>query len=111
VNKFITFREKDSLGNLQYYVLQRAYPHYVGVVMEKPEKAVIEATPIMNYMLWMVFNGCIQGAVIPGYKNTIDEIASVMSDMAEWYYVNRIVPDEKRFKKWKINKDVSIKFK
>lgn len=102
MEKFITFRDTDNAGNLHYYILQRAYPHYQCVILDRPEKAVVEACPIMNHGLWLVFDGTIIGAYLPSYKYVVDEIANVMSDMSEWFYVNRIQPNQLKYKRWKI---------
>lgn len=108
MNKFITFRDTDNGGVLHYYILQRSYPHYQCIILDRPEKAVVGACPIMNHNLWVVFDGTILGAYLPSYKNVVDEIVSVMNEMAEWFYLNRVLAEPNRYKKWKITKHDTI---
>ena len=103
---YITFRDNDSSGNLQYYVLQRAYPHFVGRVSAQPEAGTWQS-PIAGYNLWLIFAGSLRGNVIPSYQNISEQIQEVFDSMANWYYSNRIITDEKKFKKFKIISNVS----
>lgn len=102
MTKYVTYRDKDKDDNLQYFVLQKDFPHFVGMVSPIPKIELIPAIAISNYNLWMVFNYTLRGRMIPSYKNIEKEILSVMSDMAEWYYENRILTEPKKFKKFKI---------
>lgn len=105
MSPYITYREHDKGGVLQYFILQKQFPHYVGVVSSVPV-AGNWYTPIVGYAMYVVFFGTIAGRYIPDYKNVGDDIMAVMEDMARWYYDNRIATDEKRFKKFKIKSDV-----
>lgn len=39
---------------------------------------------------------------MPAKPQIWDEIQLVMDDMAEWFYLNRISADVKKYKKWRI---------
>lgn len=99
---FITFREIDADGNLQYYVLQRQYPHFVSVLWGSPKEYLVQPIPISGYNLWLIFSGTIIGNWIPAYPDIEKEIMQTMENMARWYYTERILKDEKRYKKFKI---------
>lgn len=100
---FITYREQVDSGELAYFILQRAYPNYIGCLVAYPiEKSIIN-TPIAGYHLYITFDGVLAGNYIPAYKDVYDEIQSVFMEMARWYLSNRIMIDEKKYKKWKLN--------
>ena len=100
---YITFRESDNEGNLRYYILQKAFPHFLGAITYLPiDNAIIHSAPISDYNMYVSFSGTIKGNVIPLLNSIDKEAESIMADMAQWYYQNRIMVDEKRFKKWKI---------
>lgn len=100
---FVTYRDKDRTGILQYYILQRDYPHYVGLISETRSETAIMQMPITKHNLYVIYSGTIRGYYAPGYKDAMQEIEHVFRHMAEWYYHNRIVPDPKRFKKWVVS--------
>lgn len=102
---YITFRETDDNGELQYYILQRAFPHYMGVIKASPQDSLINAA-IPGYYLWVCFCGSLRGNMIPAFKGLRDELAAVYMDMASWYFTNRVEPNEKKYKKFKIKTDV-----
>lgn len=100
---FISYREKNEDGLLCFYILQKAFPHYCGlIVAEYPVEGAIINQPIAGYNLWVSFNFTLRGHFIPAYKDVKDEIENVYSNMADWYLVNRIIPNEKLYKKFKI---------
>ena len=101
MQKYVTFRDVNDFGELQYYILQREFPHYLSVISTFPRESIISSIPITNYYLWVVFNGTLRGNLIPSHKNTLEDIKFVLNDMAIWYYANRIVPNEKKYKKFK----------
>lgn len=98
---FITFREPDDNGAVQYYILQREFPHYVAVVKNVPHGNIVNA-PISGYYLWVCFAGTLRGNMIPAFPDVYKEMESVFTSMAEWYFVNRINSNPKKYKKWKI---------
>jgi len=103
---YITFRDKDESGELQYYILQRDFPHMIGVLVTYPIKS-LSCQPISGYNLFVKFDGCLRGKMLPDYRNIADEIDTIMQTMAVWFYTERIVMDKKRFKKFKIENDAT----
>lgn len=105
MEKFITYREKNESGLLCFYILQKAFPHYVGLLVAgHPTQGALCNSPIAGYNLWISFSGCLQGNVIPSYKDVLVEITNVFTEMSNWYYINRIVAEPKRYLKFKITK-------
>lgn len=99
---FITYREEQG-GELKYFILQKAHPHFLGVVVYAPiENSIMNAIPISGHNLWVAFAGVLQGNFLPAYKNIEEEIKSTYTLMADWFYKNRIEPEPSRYKKWKI---------
>ena len=70
---FITYRELHN-GQLEYYVLQKEFPHFLGRIVTSPVPNAIVNCPVAGYNLWVTFNGTLRGNIIPDYKNIIDEI-------------------------------------
>ena len=104
---YVTFREPLE-GQLQYFILQKAFPHFVGVLTYLPvDNRIIPSIPISGYNLWVTFNGTLRGNMIPTYNNIDKEAMEALNAMAIWFYQNRILPDEKRYKKFKIQPNVS----
>lgn len=101
MDAFITYREKDIDG-LQYYILQKEFPHFICKISFKPDKIFVNAVPIAGYKMWLVFNYCLRGKYLPSFKEIDKLILTVMEEMALWFLVNRILQDEKRYKKFKI---------
>lgn len=97
---YLTFREEEN-GELKYYILQRAFPHMIGVVTDLPLIKSLSYSPIAGYNMYVNFHSTLSNA-IPSYKNIIEEINIVISEMATWFLVNRIIGNEKRFDKFKI---------
>ena len=102
MNKYITFREEDKEGQLQYYILQRDFPNYVGVISEFPNLETLECVPIPGYSLYVQFSGTIRGNYVPSNSNISRELGLVFNDMASWYYSERILKNEKKYSKFKI---------
>ena len=99
---FITYRETDREGVLQYYILQRDFPHYIGRISPYPIENPICQSPIAGYNLWVCFAGTIRGNIIPSYPSEKQNMIAVFESMATWFYANRIISDEKKYKKYKI---------
>lgn len=99
---YITFRDTDGAGELQYYILQRQFPHYIARIAYKPSDAALFYMSVAGYHLYLIFDGALQGRFMPSYKDAIDEMEVVVRDMAEWFYINRVVPEPNKYKKWKI---------
>jgi hypothetical protein len=102
MSPFVTFRDNDSKGELQYYILQRDYPHFVGVVTYYPKGGAICEVPVSGHNLFVSFCGTIRGNYAPAYPKVEEEINQVFHAMAQWFYKNRIAVDPKRYKKWAI---------
>jgi hypothetical protein len=103
---FLTFREPNANGELQYYILQKGHPHYVGKISTVPKLGIMPSVPISGYNLYMEFCGTLRGNYIPAYKDVENEMVAVFNEMAIWYLVYRITPEEKKYKKFKIQPDV-----
>ena len=101
MSPFITFRDKDEDGKLQYFILQRDFPHFVGIIREYPSTGNW-CSAVAGHNLWVTFSETLRGNVVPSYKNISDEIQSVMDNMAAWFHAERIVLNEGKFKKFKI---------
>lgn len=103
MHKYITYRDIDKNGNLGYFVLQKAFPHFVGYIADNPNYRAILKVPIPNTTLFVCFNGTLRGNFIPSYRNVEQEIVDVYVDMAKWYYENRILANPSKYKKWILN--------
>lgn len=88
---------------MTYYILQRAYPHYVGFLAYIPIADSICQIPITGHNIWLTFEGTIRGRFIPMETKVLTEILSVFHDMERWFYENRVQVDPKRFKRYIIS--------
>lgn len=102
MSRFITFRESSKDEELQYFILQKAFPHYMGRISDYPPERSLLKVPIANYRLWIIFNGTLRGNVIPSFVDVYKEIENVFYDMADWYYHARIENNKKKYNKWSI---------
>jgi len=102
MNKYITFTDKDKSGEVKYFILQRDFPHCVGVISQTPKENTLAFSAIPGYWLYVCFDGTLRGAFVPGYKNIVEEVSRVMHDMAQWYYTGRVLQNEKKYSKFKI---------
>ena len=82
MNQFITFREEDKNGELQYYILQRDHPHYVGFITPIPNEESLQSSPIPGYNLYVQFSGTLRGNFIQMNPSYSSELMSVYNDMA-----------------------------
>jgi hypothetical protein len=101
MNPYITYRDIDSNGELGYFILQRDFPHYIGEIITIPKEGIIPPIQITGYYLWVNFSGTLRGNSVPGYRNIGEDIKFVINDMALWYYANRVIPEQKKYKKFK----------
>lgn len=97
---YITYRELQE-GRLQYYILQKEFPHYVGVISSHPVNSTLCQIAIPGYNLWVVFGGTIRGNFIPSYTDIQNEIETEFQKMAIWFLTERIQAEPKKFNKWK----------
>lgn len=100
---YITFRETDSSGRLCYYILQKAHPHYKALLSVGKLEDTLASMPVLGYNLYLNFNGCLRGNVLPAYKDAIQEIEFVLDSMATWFYENRVLAEPKKYLKFKQN--------
>lgn len=92
---YITYKEKDSTGTEQTYIVQKGFPHFSGMVSLKPQKEIIEAVPFPDMKKFMVFNYTLRGKMIPGYQKIDEEARRVMVDMIHWF-LNKIIQNEQQ---------------
>ena len=98
---FITFTEKDNNNKIRFYILQRAFPNYIGeIILGEPLVDWYSAIP--GYNMCICFAGTLGGALIPAVKNVTDEIISTMQTMALWYLANVISLNLNKYNKLKI---------
>jgi hypothetical protein len=100
MSPYITYRENDEMGNLQYFILQTQFPNYVCMLSTYPMDSIIEPVQITGYSLWLIFQGTLSGRLIPNIRNIDKEIYAIMESMSQWYYANRIVPNHKKYRKF-----------
>lgn len=105
---YITFREIDDSGELQYYILQREHPHYVGVIKNVPHGNILMRAAIPGHMLWVEFAGTLRGNFVEARTDIVAELDGLFTDMAQWFYLNRVKPNEKKYKKFKLKSNVPI---
>lgn len=98
----ITFREKTEDGEYEYFVLQKEFPHYLGVIVTYPKKNIFPASAIAGYNFWVSFAGTLRGGFIPSYKDVAIEVATALDKMALWYLDKIIMQNEEKYKKFKI---------
>lgn len=103
MSPYITFKDTDKNGEMQLFILQMTYPHYMGYISYYPSAEVLTQVPITGHNLYLNFYGTIRGIYIPAHPGVSDEIESVFHSMALWFYANRIQTDPKRYKKWIIH--------
>jgi hypothetical protein len=101
MNNYITYRDLDVEGELQYFILQREFPHYIGMISTYQIDNLILPIQITGYYLWVNFAGTLRGNLIPNYRSISEDINLIINDMAVWYYANRIVTNPKKYKKFK----------
>jgi len=99
---YITYREIDSEGRLCYYILQKQFPHYKGIIALGKLENALSSAPIAGYKMYVNFNGTLRGNLIPSYNDVMKEIDIIMEDMAIWFLNNRILADQKKYSKFKL---------
>lgn len=100
--RYITYREIDSEGRLCYYILQKQFPHYKGIIALGKLENTLSSAPIAGYKMYVNFNGTLRGNLIPSYNDVMKEIDIIMEDMAIWFLNNRILADQKKYSKFKV---------
>lgn len=102
IPNYITYRENNENGLLCYYILQKAFPHYIGLLSVGQLENTLASMPVGNYNLYVNFYGCLVGRFLPAYKDALQEIEAEMISMAEWFYYNRVLTQPKKYDKFKI---------
>jgi len=97
---FITYREDDQTG-VHYYILQKAFPNYVGRIQNVADLDSICCISIPGYSLHINFAGRIDGNFIPNHKGALEDINNIFVQMAEWYLKERINKQMDRYSKFK----------
>ncbi len=106
---FITYRDKDKAGELQYYILQRAFPHFQGVILTYPKEGAFAESIVSGYNMYISYAGTISGNYILSKRDIESECQFVMQKMAEWFYANRILKESRKYKKFKVNDSMPAK--
>jgi len=104
---FLTYREKNKLGVSENYILQRIFPYYCGRIVSIPVLNALINEPISGYNLFITFSGTISGNLLPLYTDSNEEMKTVFFNMANWFKVERIEVEPKRYEKFKIKTDDS----
>ncbi|MES2287390.1 MAG: hypothetical protein V4547_16980 [Bacteroidota bacterium] len=107
IPNYITYREQDNSGRLCYYILQKAYPHFIGIISVGQLENSLCSIPIANYNLYVNFHATLVGRFLPSYKDVLEDIELSMAGMADWFYHNRILADYKKYNKFKILNDTT----
>src|SRR5678816_3056798 len=84
---YITFREMDEEGRLCFFILQKAFPNYIGLLVSSPREGGIVNAPIPKYRLWITYAGVLSGNFFPGHSGALQEVQQVFNSMSEWYYI------------------------
>lgn len=100
MSPFVTFMDEDKTGELQYYILQREFPHFVGLIAHQKAESTLTQQPILGYNLWIIFAGTIRGNFIPSYQNIQKEVDAVFLEMSNWFYQHRVLANPKKYKKY-----------
>jgi hypothetical protein len=87
-------------GELQYFILQREWPHYIGMIIDNPNYKSLVKVPVPNTTLYVSLWGTLQGRLLPANAGMDNGIAATLTNMAVFYYEERIIPNQKKYKKW-----------
>lgn len=103
---FLTFREEQD-GVLKYFILQKEFPHNMALISNLPDLNAIAQGTVPGYNLWIISCGVLRGNFIAVYPSSKEDRQLAFDEMAEWFHVERILKDEKRYEKFKI-KSISV---
>ena len=102
LSRFLTFKEDGYV-----YILQTAFPHYLGKVMRYENDWTMDTAigeprcRIEGYRIIVFFAGALQGPMVWGIS-TPSDLQKLVNRMAGFYFNERICADEKRFRRWKV---------
>lgn len=102
MSPFVTFKDALPDGTLGLFICQRNFPHYCGILSYLPIVDSLGCVPISGHNIWISLHGTIRGKILPAYNDIDQQIELILSEMSQWFYLNRIVTDPKRYKKWQI---------
>lgn len=100
MHPYLTYREEDPTGQLQYYILQKEHPHYVARVSTAPYSNALAWSVVPHHKMVVEFSGCLQGQLLPARPGIMDEVTATMHLMALWFYEHRIQVNPKKYQKW-----------
>ena len=94
---FITFKDKEK-----FYVLQTAFPHYIGEVTRggRPVDPIF-TSKVSGYNIWITFSGALEANRILIADDWKDNMKRIINDMGDFYLAARIDPEPKKFKLWR----------
>ncbi len=98
---FLTFREEDE-GILKYFIVQKEFPHHQGLICTQPNLDALAQGTVSGYNLWIVSAGVLRGNFIAVYPSYKEDQQLVFDSMANWFYSERILKDEKRYERFKV---------
>lgn len=104
---FISYREENENGLLCYYICQKEHPHYVGIISVGQLVESLASAPVANYNLYVNFIGVLRGNYVPNYSDVLQDIQRNVWEMANWFYINRIVTEPKKYSKFKLHDTTS----
>lgn len=102
MEKYLTFREKDDTETLRYYIVQKQFPHNLAIILSQPKHESLVQSVLPGYNLWVVHHGVLRGNFIAIYPSHKEELQVIYDEMANWFYSERILKDEKRYEKFKV---------
>lgn len=94
---FLTFKEEGHI-----YILQTAFPHYLGKVTHAVDATALVQLQLLGYHIFIDFAGTLGGNAILLNDNWKEQLKNVFQAMAEWYLKERVAIMLERFKKWKL---------
>ena len=101
---YILFQEPDKNGNMQQFILQKAFPNYIGKISDRPVETILCQQPISGYNLWLQYTGTLKGNQIPFEKGALKEMEEQYFTMAAYFYT---VMDTRKYEKYKIKTDAT----
>ncbi len=104
---FLTFRETNETGLLCYYILQKEHPHYKAILSVGQLPDTLASAPVPSYNLYVNFKGTLRGNYIPNYNDVLEDIQKCLWDMANWFYMNRVITEPKKYSKFRLSNDTT----
>jgi hypothetical protein len=70
------------------------------MIIDNPAYSSLVKVAVPMTTLYICLEGTIRGRLLPSYTGLEEEIKGVLSQAADWFYKNRILENEKKYKKW-----------